>query len=65
MAFDHLGQLSPAVAQALMAHDQRLTLGEPGDRGVERRADGHGEQVLVLPPAGVTRVIHGFPFLSL
>ncbi len=60
-----LCQFLPAVAQALMPDYQRLALGELGNGGIECRAYGHGEQVLVLPPPGVALVIHGFPFLSL
>ncbi|MNQ89875.1 hypothetical protein D3C85_1051970 [compost metagenome] len=60
-----LGQFLPAVAQALVPDHQRLALGELGNRGIECRAYGHGEQVLVLPPPGVALVIHGFPFLCL
>ncbi|MCY1536119.1 hypothetical protein D9M68_715620 [compost metagenome] len=65
MAVHRLGQFLPAVAQALVLDHQRLALGELGNRGIECRAYGHGEQVLVLPPPGVALVIHGFPFLCL
>ncbi|MDT4813635.1 hypothetical protein FQZ97_466250 [compost metagenome] len=65
VAVHRFGQFLPAVAQALMPDYQRLALGESGNRGIECRAYGHGEQVFVLPPPGVALVIHGCPFLSL
>ncbi|MDT4850152.1 hypothetical protein FQZ97_842930 [compost metagenome] len=61
LPLDRFGEFGPAQAQALVAHHQRLVLGEARHGGVERLADGHGQQVLVLAAAGVTAVGHGCP----
>ena len=57
-------QLRPGVAQVLVTHDQGLTVGEPFDRPIERRTDGHRQQRLGLRSAGVARKTH-VEFLSL
>ncbi|MNF71768.1 hypothetical protein D3C84_537250 [compost metagenome] len=65
MVLNRLGQFRPGQAQPLVTHHECFTLGKLGDRGIERRAYGHGEQVFVLAPAGVALVFHNLPFLCL
>ncbi|MNN18924.1 hypothetical protein D3C81_1321440 [compost metagenome] len=60
-AVDRRGQLGPGETQALVAHHQRLALGETADRLIEGGADGHGQQRLVLSAAGVAWKVHGVP----